>query len=108
MWSNAFSCADVGRGASSGSPLRVPLRAVLLDEGRHRLERLHRVGIERMLVEEGVLAAPQQQQFPLAAGTCIFGGEALGELARGPFVLDSLDHNGGRQIDLLAALDRER
>ncbi len=39
----------------------VSLRAVLPDEALHRLDRLHRVGVEGMLVDEGVVCALQQQ-----------------------------------------------
>src|SRR5580704_10537711 len=47
------SNAAVHRGSRvAASPRCAALRAVLLDERDHRLERLHRIRLERMLVEE--------------------------------------------------------
>src|SRR4030081_1396747 len=82
--------------STSRSPLRVALRAVLLDERLHGLDRLHRVGVERMLVDEGVGRALQVQDVHIAAGAPIGGGKALLQFDRGPAVLGALEHQGGR------------
>src|ERR1700683_3744822 len=43
-----------------GSPRCAAVRAVFFDERNHRFERLHRVRLERMLVEEGMARAVEQ------------------------------------------------
>jgi hypothetical protein len=58
-----------------------------------------------MLVNEGVAGAFIKREIHGAAGVAIIGGEALGELDRGPLILRALKHQSRRQINLLAALD---
>jgi hypothetical protein len=43
-------------------PLRLPLRAVFLDEGLDHLDRLYGIGSEGMLIDEGVALAFQELQ----------------------------------------------
>src|SRR5580700_11719040 len=95
-----------GRGASKTlpyeaiaprSPRCAPFRAVLFDECDHRFKGLHRVWLERMLVEEGVAGAVEQEEIDAAPGLAIVGGEAFSEFRRGPLILGALEHQRGRQ-----------
>src|SRR5580692_8667360 len=58
-----------------------------------------------MLVDEGVTGAFVEREIEDAAGASIVGGEALGELDRGPLILRALEHQSRRQKNLFAALD---
>src|ERR1700684_1093436 len=89
------------------SPCRAALRSMRLDKRNHGIERLHRIGLEWMLVEEGVTRAFQKQQIHAAASLAIIVGKALREIDRCPLILRALEHQNRRQIDLLAALDNK-
>ena len=56
----------------------VLLEAVLLDEGLDRLDCLHRIGGERVFVDEGVMFALQQQQIHDPTSAPVLGGQLLG------------------------------
>src|ERR1700752_2717174 len=58
-------------GARRGSTLRAALGAVFLDERDHGRDRLHRIRVERMLVDEGVVRAFVELEIHGAAGASI-------------------------------------
>src|SRR5712692_10311704 len=85
-----------------------PLTRMLADECFHPLDRRAGVGGVRLAGHEAVTRAGVELQFDLAAGVSPPLDQALHGFERDPLVIVAAEGEGGRQGDLLAAVEDRR